>query len=59
MKLIGLGLLFSGWILAVLALVLLPLPGERAAFVVAALAVEGLGLGLAMRAHRAGGGGMQ
>lgn len=53
MKLIGLGLLFSGWILAVLALVLLPLPGERAAFVVAALAVEGLGLGLAMRAHRA------
>jgi hypothetical protein len=52
MKLAGLGLLLSGWILVVLALVLLPSPGERAAFVVAALALEGLGMGLAMRAHR-------
>ena len=56
MKLAGFGLLLSGWILVVLALVLLPSPAERAAFVVAALAVEGLGLGLAMRAHRAGAG---
>ncbi len=59
MKLAGLGLLVSGWILVVLALVLLPQPGERAAFVVAALAVEGLGLGLAMRAHRGSPGGGQ
>lgn len=59
MKLAGVGLLVSGWILVVLALVLLPSPGERAAFVVAALAVEGLGLGLAMRGHRADAGGGQ
>jgi hypothetical protein len=52
MKLAGLSLLVSGWILVVLTLVLLPGLEERAAFVVAALAVEGLGLGLALRAHR-------
>lgn len=52
MKLAGFGLLLSGWILVVLALMLLPSPGERAAFVAAALAVEGLGLTLAIRAHR-------
>jgi hypothetical protein len=53
MKLAGFGLLLSGWILVILALVLLPAPGERAAFVLAAVAVEGLGMGLARRAHRA------
>lgn len=52
MKLAGLSLLVSGWILIVLALVLLPSAGERATFVVAGLAVEGLGMGLAMRTHR-------
>jgi hypothetical protein len=52
MKLAGFGLLMSGWILAVLALVLLSSPGQRAAFVVAALVVEGIGMGLAMRGHR-------
>jgi hypothetical protein len=52
MKLAGFGLLLSGWILVLLALVLLPSPAERAAFVVAALAVEAIGLGLALRGHR-------
>ncbi len=51
-KLAGFGLMVSGWILVVLALMLLPSLGERGAFVVAALAVEGLGVGLEMRAHR-------
>ncbi len=59
MKLAGFGLLVSGWILAVLALVLLPSPGERTAFVVAAFAVEGLGMGLEMRAQRESAGGSQ
>ncbi len=52
MKIAGFCLLLSGWILVVLALVLLPAQGERAAFVLAALAVEGLGLVLEMRGHR-------
>jgi hypothetical protein len=52
MKLAGLSLLLSGWILVLFALVLLRAPAERAAFVVAALAVEGLGLALELRAHR-------
>ena len=52
MKTAGFGLLLSGWLLAISALVLLPSLGERTAFVLAALAVEGLGLGLTLRAHR-------
>jgi hypothetical protein len=59
MKLAGFGLLLSGWILVVFALILLPSFGERAGFVVAALAVQGLGLVLAMRAHRPGAGDAQ
>lgn len=59
MKLAGFGLLASGWILVVLALVLLPSPGERAGFVAAALAVEGLGIGLGLRAHRGSAGDSQ
>ncbi len=52
MKLIGFGLLLSGWLLVVLALILLPSQAERGAFVVAALMIEILGLGLELRAHR-------
>ena len=52
MKLAGFGLLFSGWLLLVMALGVLPTQTERAAFVLAGLAVEILGLVLAVRAHR-------
>ena len=52
MKLAGLGLLLSGWIVAVSALCLLPGMGLRGAFVTAGLLVEMLGLFLMGRAHR-------
>lgn len=51
MKLAGLLLLFSGWILAVAAVALL-VSGTRAAFFLAGIAIEALGLGLAVNAHR-------
>ncbi len=49
MKLAGCLLLFSGWIIVLAALVLLPGLGLRAAFIAAGLAVEILGLGLIAR----------
>lgn len=52
MKLAGLGLLLSGWIVAVGALCLLPGAALRGAFVAAGLLVELLGLFLLGRAHR-------
>ncbi len=54
MKLVGFGLLLSGWALVVLALILLPSQAERGAFVAAAVLIEVLGLGLELRAHRGG-----
>lgn len=54
MKLVGFGLLLSGWILVVLALILLSSSAERGAFVAAAVLIEVLGLGLELRAHRGG-----
>jgi hypothetical protein len=51
MKLAGLGLLFSGWIVAVSALCLLPQFSLRAGFIVAGGLVECLGLFLVGRAH--------
>jgi len=51
MKLAGLGLLVSGWIIAVAAVCLLPQMGLRAGFIVAGLLVEFLGLFLVGRAH--------
>ena len=53
MKGIGCLLMVSGWAIALAALVLLPQPGTRFAFVVAGIAVEGLGLGLVAQAYRA------
>ncbi len=41
----------AGFFLAAAALVLLPEPGLRATFVVCGLAVELLGLGVAVRGH--------
>ncbi len=52
MKLAGFGLLLSGWLILIMALAVLPTPGERMAFVVAGLGVEMIGLALAVRAHR-------
>jgi hypothetical protein len=52
MKLAGLVLLLSGWLIVVVALAVLPTQAERAAFVVAGLGVEIIGLVLTVRAHR-------
>ena len=54
MRLAGLGLLLSGWVILVAALPMLPHAGERAAFVTAGLLVEIVGLVLLGRDHRAG-----
>lgn len=59
MRLAGLGLLLSGWIVAVAALPLLPSGGERAFFITAGLIVELVGLVLLGRAHRAVEGGRE
>lgn len=52
MKLAGLLLLASGWVIVVAAIALLPAPGSRAAFVFAGLTVQVWGLVVAVRAHR-------
>ena len=51
MKLAGLLLLLAGWAIVVSAVALLPPAGPRAAFVLAGVAVELFGLGLAVRSH--------
>ena len=51
MKFLGFALLYSGWLIVVAALALLQGGGARAVFVFAGVAVEILGLGLAIRAH--------
>ncbi|MFY9907952.1 MAG: hypothetical protein WBX02_01110 [Terriglobales bacterium] len=51
MKIAGFLLLMAGWAIVVAAVALLPSTGARVAFVVAGIAVELLGLGLAVRAH--------
>ena len=53
MKLIGCLLLVSGWLLALAALVMLSSYPQRAAFIVAALGTEALGLVLLTRAYTA------
>jgi hypothetical protein len=51
MKYAGLLAMPAGFLLTIAALVLYPAPGPRAAFVLCGLAVEGLGLGVAVRGH--------
>jgi len=51
MKLAGLLLLVAGWAIVVAAVALLPALGVRVGFVLAGIAVELLGLALAVRAH--------
>ncbi|HVB87946.1 MAG TPA: hypothetical protein VNK23_14900 [Candidatus Dormibacteraeota bacterium] len=51
MKLLGFLLLLAGWLIVLMAIVLLPSLGARASFVVAGMLVEILGFGLVVRAH--------
>lgn len=55
MKLVGFLLLLAGWFLVLAALVLLAAPLPRAAFVLAGVGVEMLGLFLVFRAHSTAG----
>jgi uncharacterized membrane protein len=52
MKLTGFLLLAAGWVIVVAALLLLPSAVSRAAFVLAGIGVQLLGLFLAVRGHR-------
>ncbi|MGA7796743.1 MAG: hypothetical protein WCA19_27250 [Candidatus Acidiferrales bacterium] len=51
MKVLGFLLLLAGWFLVLAAIVLFAAPPLRAAFVLAGVAVEALGLILAFRSH--------
>jgi hypothetical protein len=51
MKYAGLLVMPAGFFLSIAALVLFPDPAPRAAFVVCGLAVEALGLAVAVRGH--------
>lgn len=51
MKLAAFLLLVAGWAIVIFAVGLLPVAGPRAVFVLAGVAVELLGLGLAVRSH--------
>lgn len=51
MKYAGLLVLPAGFFLSIAALVLFPGAAQRAVFVVCGLAVEGLGLAVAVRGH--------
>jgi hypothetical protein len=53
LRLLGCLLLLSGFVLTLVALVLLASLGERLAFVAAGLGVEVIGVGLLTRAHTA------
>ena len=52
MKIAGFLLLAAGWVILTAALVLLNSPGPRAAFVVAGIAVQIMGMVIAIRSHR-------
>lgn len=52
MKIAGFLLLAAGWVIVAAALFLLSSLGPRAGFVLAGLAVQGLGLIFAVRSHR-------
>ena len=51
MNFLGFLMLLAGWFLVLAAIVLFASPPLRAAFVLAGIAVEALGLVLAFRAH--------
>ena len=52
MKLSAFLLLAAGWSIVIAALILLPSPASRMSFVLAGIAVQILGLILAIRSHR-------
>jgi hypothetical protein len=56
MKYAGLLVMPAGFFLAIAAVLLFPDPAPRAAFVVCGLAVEIMGLAVAVRGHMASGG---
>jgi hypothetical protein len=51
MRLAGFLLMPAGWVIALAALLLLPNGNSRVAFVLAGIAVELLGLSIAIRVH--------
>jgi hypothetical protein len=51
MKYAGLLVMPAGFFLAIAAILLFPAPGSRAAFVICGLAVEAMGLAVAVRGH--------
>jgi hypothetical protein len=51
MKFVGFLLLLTGWLLVLAAIVLLASPPARNGFVLAGVAVEGLGLTFVIRSH--------
>jgi hypothetical protein len=51
MKYAGLLVMPAGFFLCIAAILLFPAPAPRAAFVLCGLAVEGLGLAVAVRGH--------
>jgi hypothetical protein len=51
MKYAGLLVMPAGFFLSIAAILLFPAPAPRAAFVVCGLAVEGMGLAVAVRGH--------
>jgi hypothetical protein len=51
MKIAGILLLLTGWLLVLAAVVLLAAPASRSGFVLAGIGVEILGLVLVFRAH--------
>ena len=51
MKFVGFLLLVTGWLLVLAAIVLLASPPSRAVFVLAGVALEGLGLTFVIRSH--------
>ncbi len=53
MKLAGFLMMAAGWIIALAAVAMLPSDPPRAAFVLAGIGVEAIGLVLAFRAHAA------
>lgn len=52
MKIAGFLLLVAGWVIVTAAVLLLHSPAPRAAFALAGLAVQTLGLVFAIRSHR-------
>ena len=51
MKLAGFFLLITGWIIALTAIVLLPSPSARTAFLLAGMGIEATGLVMLFRSH--------